>query len=80
MDARKVVGDYANVSGLLLNVHHSAIAMGTASTMITIRYGIMMIHISVVCILHIVTKSQMVAILSFNMNLASILFYMHFIN
>ena len=38
MDARKGVGDYANVSGLLSNVHHSVTAVGTATTMIAIPY------------------------------------------
>ena len=38
VDARKGVGDYANMSGLLLNVHHSVTAVETATTMIAIRY------------------------------------------
>ena len=38
VDARKGVGDYANVSGMLSNVHHSVTAVGTATTMIAIRY------------------------------------------
>ena len=38
VDARKGVGDYANVSGLLSNVHQSVTAVGTATTMIAMRY------------------------------------------
>ena len=38
VDARKGVGDYANVSGMLSKVHHPVTAVGTATTMIAIRY------------------------------------------
>ena len=78
VDARRGVGYYANVSGLLSNVHHSVTAVVTATTMIAIiatRTSCAIIHI---CILHIVTnvfKIRMVAIYDFGQYVIFYAFY-----
>ena len=85
MDARKGVGDFANVSKLLLNVPHSVTAVGTATTMIAARIIKFYINLFLCQLFAKIWRLTdisfwMAAILDFNLNLASMLLYMYFIN